>query len=193
MLVEVWDAHVVANPSVQTRITRTAEGRPVIEGIFEQTPSGDRAAFAGAAPADPSHHISAALCRDALRLAVLVQRLGYFGRCSCDTVVTGEHGPADTAHWIACNARWGGVWVPMTLVNRLTLKGRTPHHVLVQNESNGCPLLAFSKALRDFSDLAPSPDLQTGVLFLSPTLMAAGLGTHFPAFGRDRTFAGSGA
>lgn len=193
MLVEVWDANVVASPSVQTWIPRTAEGMPVIEGIFEQILSGDRAAFAGAAPADPPKHIKSALCRDALRLAILFQRLGYFGRCSFDTVVTGENGTADRIHWIECNGRWGGVSVPMTLVNRLMTKGPSPHYVIVQSDTGGTPPLPFSKALLDFSDLALSPDLQTGVLFLSPNLIEAGLGTHFLAFGRDHNQARANA
>jgi hypothetical protein len=189
MLVEVWDANVLANPSVQTWIPRTTQGLPLIEGIFEQILGGDRAAFAGAAPAEPPRDIEDALCRDALRLAVLFQKLGYFGRCSFDTVVTGEHGAADTVHWIECNARWGGVSVPMTLVNRLAMKCHMPHYVIVQNESGGFPPLPFCKALQDLSDLALSPDLQSGVLFLSPNLMEAGLGNHFLAFGKDRKLA----
>lgn len=167
MLVEVWDANVVANPSVQMWIPRIAEGPPVIEGIFEQALSGDRAAFAGAAPAHLPQHVETALCQDAFRLATLFQKLGYFGRCSFDTVVTSEHGTADTVQWIECNARWGGVSVPMTLVNRLTLKGRMPHYVIVQSESSGFSPLPFSKALQEFSDITLSPDIQTGVLFLS--------------------------
>lgn len=193
MLVEVWDANVVANPSVQTWIPRATEGRPVIEGIFEQILSGDRAAFAGAAPADPPQHIETALCRDALRLALLFQRLGYFGRCSFDTVVTGQNGTADRIYWIECNARWGGASVPMTLVNRLTPKGPPPHYVIVQSDTGAVPPLPFSKALLDFSDLALSPDLQAGVLFLSPNLIEAGLGTHFLAFGRDNNQANANA
>lgn len=193
MFVEVWDANVVASPSVQMWIPRIAEEPPVIEGIFEQALSGDRAAFAGAAPAHLPQHVETALCQDAFRLATLFQKLGYFGRCSFDTVVTGEHGTADTVHWIECNARWGGVSVPMTLVNRLTLKGRMPHYVIVQSESSGFSPLPFSKALQEFSDLALSPDIQTGVLFLSPNLIEAGLGTHFVAFGRDQKLASASA
>ena len=189
MLVEVWDANVLANPSVQIWIPRFAQGRPVIEGVFEQVLSGDRAAFVGAAPAHLPQHVETALCQGAFRLAALFQKLGYFGRCSFDTVITGGQRAADTVHWIECNARWGGVSVPMSLVNRLTLKGRMPHYVIVQSESSGFSPLPFSKVLQEFSDLALSLDIQTGVLFLSPNLIEAGLGAHFVAFGRDQKFA----
>ena len=193
MLVEVWDANVVASPSVQMWIPQITAGPPVIEGIFEQALSGDRAAFAGAAPADPPQHIEEALYRDAFRLALLFQKLGYFGRCSFDTVVTGENDAADTVHWIECNARWGGVSIPMTLINRLATKGRMPHYVIVQNDGGDLPGLPFSKVLQDFSDLALSPDLYSGVLFLSPNLIEAGLGSHFISFGRDGKLARASA
>lgn len=193
MLVEVWDANVIANPSVQMWIPAITAGPPLIEGIFDQVLSGDKAAFAGAAQADPPPHIETALCRDAFRLASLFQKLGYFGQCSFDTVVTGERGVADTVHWIECNGRWGGVSVPMTLINQLAPKGRAPHYLIVQNESGGFPHWPFSKVLQEFSDIAASPDLQSGVLFLSPNMMEAGLGNHFLAFGNDGSAARASA
>jgi hypothetical protein len=186
MLVEVWDANVLTSPSVQTWIPGPQDGPPVIEALFEQVLHGEHAAFAGAVPADLPPPVEAELIRGAVRLATLFQQLGYFGRCSFDALVTGPNGAAGTVHWIECNARWGGVSVHMSLVHRLSQGDDPPPYAIVQNDSDRVPELDFEDALREFADVAPPPDLGSGVLFLSPGLMETGTGCHFLAFGPDR-------
>ncbi|MDJ0630129.1 MAG: hypothetical protein QNJ44_17880 [Rhodobacter sp.] len=185
MLVEVWDANVLTSPSVQTWIPSPEDGPPIIEGVFEQILSGETAAFAGAAEADLPRHIDDSLSTGAMELAMVLQRLGYFGRCSFDALVTGANSHVGAIHWIECNARWGGVSVPMSLVNRLAGADRAPPFVIVQNDSDPFRPFPFAAAVQEFSNLAPAPDLRSGVLFLSPNLMEAGTGCHFLSFGTD--------
>ncbi len=187
MLVEVWDSNALTSPSVQTWIPLLGEGPPVIEGVFEQILIGEQASFVGAIPADLPRRIDSELCRDAMQLATLFQLLGYFGRCSFDALVIGPNIQAGTIHWIECNARWGGVSIPMSLVHRIEMnrKIRAKSYSIVQEEGDQYPPRMFSRILEDFSELEPTFDLQSGVLFLSPHLMEAGAGCHILSFGPD--------
>jgi hypothetical protein len=185
MLVEVWEADVLTSPSVQTWIPDVHDGPPAIEGVFEQVLQGEHAAFAGAVPADLPAGVEDELTHDALQLATLFQQLGYFGRCSYDALVTGSKNDARTVYWIECNARWGGVSVPMSLVNRLVAGGDHPEFAIVQNDKETFRKLQFADALREFEGIAPQPNLSSGILFLSPNLMDSGTGCHFLSFGPD--------
>ncbi len=185
MLVEVWDANVLTSPSVQTWIPDPEDGPPLIEELFEQVLQGASADFAGAVPADLPPEVEGALTGGALQLATLLQRLGYYGRCSFDALVTGDNVKAGTIHWIECNARWGGVSVPMSLVHRMAQDAGDPRYAIVQNDGDTFRALDFANALREFADIAVSPDLRFGILFLSPNLMAFGTGCHYLAFGPD--------
>lgn len=183
VLVEVWDADVLSSPSVQTWIPHPADGPPLIEQLFEQVLQGEQAAFAGAVPADLPAAVQAELIQGALELASLLQQLGYYGRCSFDALVIGGDDVAGRVHWIECNARWGGVSVPMSLVNRLTEGREQAPYVIVQTAGEGFRALDFADALEEFADTAPRPDLREGILFLSPFLTESGTGCHFLAFG----------
>jgi hypothetical protein len=185
MLVEVWDANVLTSPSVQTWIPDPADGPPLVETIFEQVLHGEGSAFAGAHPTVLPPAVSSELMSGAFQLATLFQQMGYFGRCSFDAIVTGAEIDSGTVHWIECNARWGGASIPMSLVHRLAAKSGTPHYAIVQSDRNGFRALDFTEVLREFADLELSPDLQSGVLFLSPTVTQTGQGCHFLAFGSD--------
>jgi len=185
ILVEVWDANVLTSPSVQTWIPNHGEGPPVIEEVFEQVLQGEHVAFAGAVLANLPPTIEVELTGGALQLASLFQQLGYYGRCSFDALVTGDNDKAGTVHWIECNARWGGVSVPMSLVHRMTQDASDPRYAIVQNDSDTFRALDFTDALLEFADFAPPPDLRSGILFLSPNLMDSGTGCHFLAFGPD--------
>ena len=120
-----------------------------------------------------------------MRLATLFQRLGYFGRCSFDAVVTGQNSHAGRVHWIECNGRWGGVSIPMSLVNRLTADDVAPSYAVVQIDSERFRAIKFDTVLREFADLRLSSDLTSGILFLTPTMTEAGSGCHFLSFGTD--------
>lgn len=189
VLVEVWDANVLTSPSVQTWIPHPNDGPPIVECSFEQVLRGKNAAFAGAAPAHLPPLVEEELVCGALQLATLFQKLGYYGRCSFDALVTGSNDHERMVHWIECNARWGGASVPMSLVHRLSRGADDLQYVIVQKENDTLCPLDFADAVREFADLAPLPGLKTGVLFLSPNVMAAGTGSHFIAFGDTMTAA----
>ena len=185
MLVEIWDVNVLTSPSVQVWIPLPDEGPPEIEGLFEQVLRGEEAAFSGAAEAKLPERLDQALCHGAMQLAILFQQLGFFGRCSFDALVSGAELDKAKIHWIECNARWGGASTPMSLVNRLAGSGPIPSFAIVQNDKDPVPPMKFSDALVRFSDMAHSPDLKAGVIFLSPNLMEAGAGAHFLSFSTD--------
>lgn len=185
MLVEVWDANVLTSPSVQTWIPHPEEGPPLIENIFEQVLHGEHATFSGAVSAELPSPVEAALTAGAQQLATLFQQLGYFGRCSFDAIVTGASLDKGAVHWIECNARWGGASIPMSLVHRLAEPGAQPHYSIVQNDDGPFRALDFADVLREFADVAASPDLRSGILFLTPGVTEAGLGCHFLSFGTD--------
>lgn len=185
MLVEVWDADVRTSPSVQTWIPDPADGPPIIEELFEQVLHGDQAAFAGTVPCSLAASVQEKLTQGALQLATLFQQLGYFGRCSFDALVIGANGGLSAIHWIECNGRWGGASIPMSLMRRLSGAAARPHYVVLQHDDDGFRALDFADALREFADVAPPPDLRSGILFLSPNMMETGSGCHFLAFGSD--------
>ena len=119
VLVGVWLEDVLASPSVQIWVPAAGHGDPVIEGLFEQRVSGDRAVFVGAVPADLPPDVEARLCSEAMRIALVLQHTGYFGRLSFDALLTTRKSGSTETKWIECNGRWGGVSLPMTLGNRL--------------------------------------------------------------------------
>ena len=185
VLVEVWDVNVLTSPSVQMWIPLPEHGSPEIEGLFEQVLSGEDAAFAGAIQAKLPTRFDQALCHGAMQLATLFQQLGYFGRCSFDTLITGTSYQDAKIHWIECNARWGGVSIPMSLVNRLAGPGSTPQYSIVQNDTDRFPPMKFIDMVAEFADLTDTQDLQTGVIFLTPNLTETGTGVHFLSLGGD--------
>lgn len=115
VLVGVWDDDVTSSPSVQLWIPETREGKPIVQGVFQQSVIGERSAFAGACRASLSAPILHALQDDALKIAAVLQHLGYYGRCSFDAVICAGDNGREKIHWIECNGRWGGVSIPMTV------------------------------------------------------------------------------
>jgi hypothetical protein len=117
--VTAWESPVLASPSAQLWMPAIKDGDPALEGVFDQALTGDVARFSGAAPsALPAVWIDR-IGQEALRLGIFLQKLGYFGRCSFDAILLGEDLDHAALHWIECNGRWGGVSIPMTLINRL--------------------------------------------------------------------------
>ena len=185
MLVEVWDANVLTSPSVQIWIPDPDDRPPLVEEIFEQLLHGEQARFSGAVLADIPPEVENTLISGALQLATLFQQLGYYGRCSFDAIVTGASIEVGTVHWIECNGRWGGASIPMSLVHRLAKPGDQPRYTVVQSDKGTFRALDFADAVREFADVAPLPDLGSGVLFLSPNMMKLGTGCHFLSLGSD--------
>nr|PZN89924.1 MAG: hypothetical protein DIU52_10635 [bacterium] len=166
LLVSVWESPVCTTPSVQLWIPHAAEGLPVVEGVFEQQVCGPTGVFTGAVPADLPEHTAIRIAREAVLLAALFQRLGYFGRCSFDAILVGADPATAELHWIECNGRWGGTSIPMTLVNRLTGDWAETPFAVVAPEQPGPP--AFDEALERMGDRLFSAGRRRGVVFLSP-------------------------
>lgn len=166
LLVSVWESPVCATPSVQLWVPHAWAGTPVVEGIFEQQVCGPTGVFTGAVPADLPAHIALRIAREAVLLASLFQRLGYFGRCSFDAILVGPDPATAEVHWVECNGRWGGTSIPMTLVNRLTGDwAETPFAVVVPEE----PVPhAFDEALERMRGRLLAAGRRSGIAFLSP-------------------------
>ncbi|GAB4356441.1 MAG: hypothetical protein Kow0026_16220 [Oricola sp.] len=175
--VEVWDVNVLTSPSVQAWIPDPKDGEPVIEGIFEQILVGAEGEFAGAVVADLPEDQDALLAEQAFALSLVFQRLGYFGRCSFDAVVSGTCPGDAQVHWIECNARWGGVSIPMSFANN---SGRTAAIAIIQCRQAPAAPRQIEDALADAcATAAPGSE----VVLLSPNAVEAGTGCHFMTFG----------
>lgn len=119
VLVGVWDSDVVSSPSVQIWIPLASDGLPIVEGVFEQSVQGEAGTFIGARRAALSQPLHEQMVSEAMLFACLFQKLGYYGRCSFDAIISQTPGARRSLHWIECNARWGGVSIPLTLANDL--------------------------------------------------------------------------
>lgn len=185
LLTGVWDSPAAASPSVQTWIPEARDSAPVVEGIFEQVVEGPRGAFVGAVPANLPDDWILRLSREAALLAGLLQRLGYYGRCSFDAVLAGPSLQEAELHWIECNGRWGGVSIPMTLANRLTGDWRRRPFAVVQRESLPLEPLTVDQAIDRLGGRLFRPGVRDeGVVLLTPRLMAEGRGLHFMALAK---------
>ncbi len=181
LLVEIWDTPVLANPSVQMWIPDRRAGAPILEGVFEQIIAGPKGEFVGSRPAAFPQSWSTRIGEEALSIATLFQRLGYFGRCSFDAVISGRDYSNAILHWIECNGRWGGVSIPMTLANRLN-KGRQSDFVVVQRDKVNFPPCEFSKALNRLgSVLYRAGHNSEGVVLTSPLGIERGSAVHMMA------------
>lgn len=187
VLVGVWEAPVFTSPSVQTWIPLRGTGLPAVDGIFEQQVQGTEGSFVGAVPAQLPDAWLQRLAHEALQLAVVLQELGYFGRCSFDAVLAGS-GPEDAdLHWIECNGRWGGVSVPLTLSNRLT-NGQHGGLTIVQSSSMTIPARSMADVLAILEPhLFPANGKPEGIVILSPTVFEMGAGAHFMAIAGTQT------
>lgn len=181
LMVEAWDQEVLSNPSVQIWVPLQGDGEPIVEGIFEQALSGDDATFVGATQTTLSLPWQSRLVNESLKLATLIQLLGYYGRVSFDAVVTGACFDSAGLHWIECNGRWGGVSLPMTAINRLTQGwAQDLHYVIVQHMMLSGKPISFDRLLSVFGNEASEVSKShQGIIFLSPAASEAGQGMHF--------------
>ncbi len=187
LLVGVWDSPAVGSPSVQAWIPEACDGPPIIEGIFEQVVEGPEGTFVGAIPADLPDGWASRLAGEAALLAGLLQRLGYYGRCSFDAVLAGRTLDEAELHWIECNGRWGGVSIPMTLANRLVGNWRRRPFVVVQREEKLAKPLTVGQAIDRLGDRLFRPGTRDeGVVLVTPRLLADGRGLHFMTLARTR-------
>lgn len=184
--VEVWDSPILSSPSVQVWIPACEEGAPIVEGVFEQLVEGEHGEFVGAMRAHLPAQWQERLAHQAKCLAVLLQELGYFGRCSFDAVIAGDSYDTAKLHWIECNGRWGGVSIPMTLANRLGPAVSELEIVIVQRTTFEAPPRRFCDVLSLFADLLFTPGQSTqGLILLSPAGFERGAGAHFMAISKS--------
>lgn len=184
LMVEVWDCNVLSSPSLQVWVPHARDGDPVLEGVFDQVLSGPEGRFVGAAPARLQSQWEDRLCADAMKLALLFQTLGYYGRCSFDAVIAGEDYGSARLHWIECNGRWGGVSLPMTFMNRLFPDGAVPAYMIVQLSNLDFKARPFQVALQSLKDHLYQPGgPANGVVFLTPAGIENGSGVHMISIG----------
>ena len=182
LLVGVWEAPVLRSPSVQLWIPALTDGPPIIEGLFEQILEGVEASFVGSIPTDLPELWQQRLAEDAARIASALQQLGYFGRCSLDALLVGQTLDSAVPHWIECNGRWGGVSIPMTIVNRLTSAGTRSKFVVVQRIGGRGPPQPFATALEALDGVLFVPGKrERGVILLSPVEIELGRGVQMVA------------
>ena len=169
LLVEIWDAPVLASPSVQIWVPDHRSGPPVLEGVFNQIVTGPKGEFVGSTPPTFPECWSTRVGGEALSFATLFQHLGYFGRCSFDAVIAGRNYSNAVLHWLECNGRWGGVSIPMTLANRLSNNGRSGNFAVVQRDNVSFPPCEFSTALSRLKPiLYRTGKTPEGVVLMSP-------------------------
>ena len=98
LIVTAWEQPILASPSAQLWIPTPSDGTPIVEGIFDQTLLGATAAFGGAAPSALPFAWQQRAAREAVRIATLFQSVGYFGRCSFDSILVGHDGEDPALH-----------------------------------------------------------------------------------------------
>ena len=174
--VTAWERPVLRSPSVQLWIPETRDG-PVVEGVFEQQLTGRIARFSGAEPSALPDSWTQRLANEAGRLAFFLQQLGYVGRCSFDAIILGEDLDRAELHWIECNGRWGGVSIPMTLINRLTGDWARRPFVVIDVTCKDQRAEPFSDFMtRMEAELYGVDGRENGAIILSPTRIETGSG-----------------
>jgi hypothetical protein len=185
LMVAAWERPVMASPSVQIWIPDQRDGDPIVEGIFDQSILGRQSTFSGATPSALSDLMSQHIVEGAARLSLLLQTLGYFGRCSFDAILVGDTELDAKLHWIECNGRWGGVSIPLTLANRLVGDWTRRPFVVVERRDLALrprPLGDWLKRLSaHLFDVRQSGSV--GAVILSPGRMENGSGYEIMVIG----------
>ena len=107
----------------------------------------------------------AQLRAQALRLAAVLQRIGYFGRCSFDAVIQRTPGGPDLIHRPACKGRWGGVSLPLTALSQWV--GRVPPGLVIVQETVPGRQMGTSELLDLFGDVLCGPGGE-GLILTAP-------------------------
>lgn len=188
LVVQVWETKVLSSPSVQIWVPNLGDGLPIIEGIFEQIVEGEKAKFVGSRASHLCDDVCERVIREGSQLAGLFQRLGYFGRMSLDCILTRQANGGTLVGWIECNGRWGGVSIPMTLVNRLTGNWHLHPFVVAQRTDLDLPPRTFRQILDLLSELLfPRGQKLSGVVLLAPQALELGRGYQFVAVADDES------
>ncbi len=169
LMVQVWDSDIIASPSAQMWIPSSQDGPPELEGIYDQIIVGERGTFIGATLIQLEKEMEEAFCNQAMQMATLFQSLGYYGRCSFDSVIVRDENQGELLHWIECNGRWGGVSLPMTLLNRVYAGLEKPSFIVTQLSGLDYTAFDFEDALELIGEHLYKLDGQDeGVILTSP-------------------------
>ncbi|MDJ0945142.1 MAG: hypothetical protein QNJ30_16860 [Kiloniellales bacterium] len=177
LMVTAWEQPILASPSVQVWIPHSSENLPIIEGIFEQNLAGRKRVFVGASPCELSSTVRRQLATETLQLAYLLQCLGYFGRCSFDAILLNDGKTGSRTHWVECNGRWGGVSIPMTLINRILGNWQRRPFVIAQRSHLRARGRPFADVVHSLGErLFVAGKREEGVIVLTPGPLEAGTG-----------------
>ena len=186
LLVSAWESPLLASPSVQLWIPNVGEGDVAVEGIFDQVLAGQDFEFCGATPTGLPRDLQQSLANAAAALGFLFQRMGYFGRCSLDSILVGEALESAQIHWVECNGRWGGTSIPMTLANRLVGDWARVPIAVVERSEDHAPKWPFEEFSRDMEEhLFRQGGSAAGAVVLSPSRIEAGQGYELLVLGKD--------
>ena len=152
--VEAWKDDVLASPSTQLWLPPVDKGLPLVEGVFDQQfyPSKERV-FLGSVSSTLPERFQTELKESSLRLARVFQHLGYIGRCSFDTILTGPSIEEAKIRFVECNGRWGGTSTPMSLINRLFGDFRKVSYQASDFDSPAFKGMLFSEFAELFKDI----------------------------------------
>jgi hypothetical protein len=121
-----------------------------------------------------------------MRIALVLQHTGYFGRLSFDALLTTRKSGSTETKWIECNGRWGGVSLPMTLGNRLFPDGRGPGICILQDKAPPLRGRGLEACLALLEGRLMSRGGDEGVVPLSAGLFERGRGIHLAAFAKSQ-------
>ena len=171
ILVGVWDKDVTNSPSVQLWIPLAEDGPPTALEVFEQKVLGQMGLFVGAVRSTLPHAIQIDLATQAIRIAEVLQRLGYYGNCSLDSVICRQDDGSTRIHWIECNGRWTAVSIPLKALNTIPSDPPPSGMVVVQQSLQG-PAIDAAQAAQALDGVLyrhrPGAAQPEGVILLSP-------------------------
>lgn len=149
VLAVAWES-AAHSPSTQLWIPPVGSGAPKVDGVYEQILAGKRGIFVGSRPSSLPEPLNRRMAEASLKVARVLQELGYVGRCSFDLLVVGDALGEYELRFTECNGRWGGTSTPMSLLDRL-LPRRPPYRAqdLVHKKLVGATLPDILKRVGD--------------------------------------------
>jgi hypothetical protein len=167
LLVVRWYPDVSESPSVHLWIPALGQGWPLCDGVLDQHFSDEVASqFGGGSssvlPRDQQDRVRLI----SMRLALVLQRIGYLGRCSFDFIMAGPDVSRAEPILVECNGRWGGASVILTLVNRLFARPPRPAFAFGFIVDNRLRKAGFADLTRRLSRYLYSPGKPDGWLII---------------------------
>ena len=172
VLVGAWETDVLCSPSAQIWIPPVADGPPIVEGLFTQHMKKGTNEFDGTGVVEFPPNVTEKLTTSTWLVARLFQQLGYIGRCSFDTILTGSDLESAKVEFIECNGRWGGTSVPMTLMNRLFVEEHRRPFAVQSVQADRLNEISFNQLVQTLGDHVY--DHRTGkgdMIFYTPARM----------------------